>query len=242
MRLAPRSRHELANSVRWVGRAVGCLQREAFIVLVVRIDHDLRTGGVQVVPQRFHRRVALSGAPREEARVMPVGNRAARRARGEIAAEPLLLRRACGGRDAAVQHHDVPVAQVVAVVALAGCPGRRAEIVEIRLRAALLVLDLARRRAGARLVAAPGGVVALVEPILGAVVVREVAGGEDRARDPIEQRGGRRVVAVPAGRDVARADQYLPAAERERQVGAHGRAWRCGLGVGATGSQQECGG
>src|SRR2546425_1423827 len=70
VRLAPRSRHELANAVRWVGRAVGCLEREALIVLVVRIDHDLRTGGVQVVPQRLHRRVALSGAPREEARVM----------------------------------------------------------------------------------------------------------------------------------------------------------------------------
>src|SRR2546426_9689116 len=111
-----------------------------------------------------------------------------------------------------------------------------------RLRAALLVLDLARRRGGARLVAAPGGVVALVEPIPGAVVVREVAGGEDRARDAIEQRGGRRVVAVPAGRDVARADQYLPAAERDRQVGAHGRARRRRLGVGATGGQHGCGG
>src|SRR5256884_8421766 len=118
--------------------------------------------------------------------MMPVGARAARRARGEIGAEPLLLCRPCGGRDAAVQHHDVPVAQVVAVVALAGGPRRRAEIVEVRLGTALLVLDLAGRGAGARLMAAPGRVVALVEPIPGAVVVREVAGGEDGAGGPVE--------------------------------------------------------
>src|SRR5947207_12256596 len=171
--------------------------------------------------------------------MMPVGDRAARRARGEIGAEPLLLCRPCGGRDAAVQRHDVPVAQVVAVVALAGGPSRRAEIVEVRLGAALLVLDLAGRGAGARLMAAPGRVVALVEPIPGAVVVREVAGSEDGARDPVEQRGGRGVVAVPARRDVARADPYCPAPERDGEAGASGLAWRGGLGVGAAGSHQE---
>src|SRR5256885_7714220 len=174
--------------------------------------------------------------------MMPVGDRAARRARGEIGAEPLLLSRARGRRDAAVQYHDVPVAQVVAVVALAGGPSRRAEIVEVRLGAPLLVLDLAGRGARPRLMAAPGRVVALAEAILGAVVVREVAGGEDGAGDPVEQGGGRRVVAVPAGRDVARADQHLPARERDSEVGVRGRAWRGGLGVGATRSQQECGG
>src|SRR5437879_8151094 len=120
---------------------------------------------------------------------MPVGNRAAPGARGEIGAEPLLLSRARGSRDTAVQHHDVPVAQVVAVVALAGCPSCGAEIVEVRLGAPLLVLDLARRRAGAGLMAAPCRVVALVEAIFGAVVVREVAVGGDRAGDRIAQRG-----------------------------------------------------
>src|SRR5256885_4586801 len=102
---------------------------------------------------------------------MPVRHRATPGARDEIGAEPLLLSRARGRRDPAVQHHDVPVAQVVAVVALAGGPSRGAEIVEVWLGTALLVLDLARRRAGARLVAAPNRVVALVEPILCSVVL-----------------------------------------------------------------------
>src|SRR5947207_9686358 len=108
--------------------------------------------------------------------MMPVGDRAARRARGEIGAEPLLLCRPCGGRDAAVQHHDVPVAQAVAVVALAGGPSGGAEIVEVRLGTALLLLDLAGGGAGAGLMAAPGRVVGLLERIRGALVVREVGG------------------------------------------------------------------
>src|SRR5256885_15854572 len=112
--------------------------------------------------------------------MMPVGDRAARRARGEIGAEPLLLSRARGRRDAAVQYHDVPVAQVVAVVALAGGPSRRAEIVEVRLGAPLLVLDLAGRGARPRLMAAPGRGGGSSEAILCAGVAHQMACREER--------------------------------------------------------------
>src|SRR5438105_5399988 len=88
---------------------------------------------------------------------MHIGERATLRARGEIGAQPLLLRRARGLREVAAKGDDVPVAQVVAVVALRRIAGGRTEVAEIAGGPGRAVLAVGGGRPGARLVPAPGG-------------------------------------------------------------------------------------
>ena len=109
---------ELADPLGRICDAGGRLRGEALVVVVVSDDHDLRSGVVQVLPQRLRLDVGPFVAGTEE-RMMPVGKRATLRVAGEIRPQPLLLRRADVHRDVAVQRHDMPVAQVVAVVAFA---------------------------------------------------------------------------------------------------------------------------
>src|SRR5207249_3499315 len=84
------------------------------------------------------------------ARVVPVGESAARRVPGEIGTEPLLLRRARRRGDVAVEGDDVPRPDGVAVVPLPGVAREHAEVRVIRRRAGAVVLVIARRRARPR--------------------------------------------------------------------------------------------
>src|SRR2546430_17583371 len=89
---------------------------------------------------------------------MPVGDGAALGARREVGLEPRLLRRAGANAGLAVQRNDVPVTQVVAVVALPRGPGDRAEVAVVARAPAGVVLVVPRGGAHPRLVAAPCGV------------------------------------------------------------------------------------
>src|SRR6266700_567348 len=106
---------------------------------------------------------ANRGARGAEARHMPVGERAALGARGQIGLEPQLLGRAGGRGDAGVQDHDVPGAEIVAVVALAALAGSAAEVVEVGGGARDPVFQVVVGGMRARFVAAPRGVVAVGE-------------------------------------------------------------------------------
>ena len=81
--------HEFPDAERRVRRAVRSLGREPLVVLEVRIDHDLRAGCVEVVPQRLDG--GVSAAARVKARAVPVGQGAAPGTGREIGTEPLLL-------------------------------------------------------------------------------------------------------------------------------------------------------
>src|SRR5437879_10611070 len=112
---------------------------------------------------------------------MHIGERATLRARGEIGAQPLLLRRARGLRDVAVKGDDVPVAQVVAVVALRRIARGRTEVAEIAGGPGRAVLVVAGDRPGARLVPAPGGGVAVGAPVAGPARMPALARQKKRA-------------------------------------------------------------
>ena len=140
---------------------------------------------------------------------MPVGEGALRRVRREVGAEPLLLGRACAHVDLGVQRHDVPAAEIVAVVALAGVAGGDAEVTEIARRPGLLIVVVARHRVRALAVAAPAGREAILVVRIGAVRVRVVAQQEHRTRDSIEQPASGQRVRLGAGADVAGADEHL---------------------------------
>ena len=198
------ARDEFADTGDRIGHTGRGLRPEALIVVIVAGEHELRAGVVQRLPQRLRRGVG-QGAGAEE-RVMHIGERATLRARGEIGAQPLFLRRARGLRDVAVEGDDVPVAQVVAVVALRGIARRRAEIAEVPRRAGRAVLVVAGDRPGARLVPAPRGVVAV--GVIGArpAGIGVVARQEHGAGDRVEQVCGEGVAVAGAVCDVAGAD------------------------------------
>src|SRR5207249_9447115 len=84
--------------------------------------------------------------------------------RGEVSPEPLLLSRARVHRDVAVERHDVPGAEIVAVVSLGGIARRGPEVGEVvRGGRARVILVVAKRGRRARLVPAPArGVADLV--------------------------------------------------------------------------------
>jgi len=87
----------------------GCsLGREALVAVVVPGDYDLGAGVVQCLPQRLSAEIAAVGHSRAEQRLVPHRERALRRVRGEIGAEPLLLGRPGGHRLVVVEHDDVP--------------------------------------------------------------------------------------------------------------------------------------
>src|SRR2546430_15169465 len=88
---------------------------------------------------------------------MPVGDGAALGARREVGLEPRLLRRAGAHAGLAVQRNDVPVTQVVAVVALPRGPGDRAEVAVVARAPAGVVLVVPRGGAPPRFVATPRG-------------------------------------------------------------------------------------
>ncbi len=125
------------------------------------------------------------------ARVVPHGDRAGGGMRREVLPQPLLLGRsrvaAADLRAVAVDHDQVPLAEVVAVVALRGIAGRRAEVVEVAAGVRRAVLVVADDRARARLEAAPGRAVAVGELPGRAVFVGVVAEREDRPVDVLEQ-------------------------------------------------------
>src|SRR6266513_17369 len=81
----------------------------------------------------------------------------------EVGLEPFLLRRAGGGGDAAVEHHDVPIPQVVAVVELSGVARGGPEILPVRGRPGAEPLHVADGGTGGCLVTTTRGVIAVDE-------------------------------------------------------------------------------
>ncbi len=196
------------------GNAVGRLRGEALVVAVVGVEHQLGSGQIEVVPERLEG----GGDARRTARVpwrVPDGDRA-RPPRGrEVGLEPLLLGRARGGGELAVQHDHVPRrADVVAVVALRRVAGDGAVVAEVAGRARRVVVSFAGRRVCPPLVPPPRRAVAVAVVGGGAVWVCVVAQGEygrvgGRGRHPVDHRRRLLVVGAPANANVTRPDEDL---------------------------------
>ena len=204
---------ELPDADLEISAAIRPLRGEALVDFVVRVDHDLRPGGVEIIPQRphgvVHRRQAVAGRGAEEGGV-PHRERALRRVVQEVVLEPLLLGRALKGGDAAVEHHDVPIAQVVAVVELARIAGGGPEILPVRGGPGAEPFHVPDGGSGAVLVLSPGGAIAVVEVRRVATPTQDVVtDGEDGAGDGVEERRRGLVVLPIAARNVPGADEHL---------------------------------
>src|SRR6185295_6427974 len=100
------------------------------------------------------------------------------------------------GGDEAVQRHDMPSPEPVAVIAPALWTGVFAEIVVIGSSVIGQIIVVARRGPRSGLVTSPARLVALLKLLGGSRRIRVIADGEHRAGNLIEQ---------PRGRDRARA-------------------------------------
>ena len=111
MALAARPNDELADTGR-IGVPGGVLRGEAFVIVVMPVEHDIGMGGEQIPPERVINRLVtvLAGA---ESRLMSVREDARRGVLAQVGREPPLFRRA--GRTAAdeltlgIQGDEMPV-------------------------------------------------------------------------------------------------------------------------------------
>jgi hypothetical protein len=204
--------HELTDAAAGIAVAIRVLERETLIVVVVPDDDDIRADLVEQVPERtYSLRVAvLTGA---EERVVPVGDRAECVARRQVGREPLALRIGLVATAdliaQAVEDHDVPVAQLVAVVALARLTSSGAEVGEVGARARGVVVMVAGRGTCPRLICSPSRVVAVRELLTSPVGVGVVAGGEHGSGNAIDEVRGLLVASTRgANGDVACSDEH----------------------------------
>src|SRR5215204_6444341 len=193
--------HELADASPRVSGAGGIERGVALVVMRVPGKNDLRPRLIQRLPQRLHLRgVAATTANVEaEARMVPIGQRTGSGMGGQVGAQPLPLGRTCptpaGLAAVAVEHHDVPAPQVIAIVAPAGAAavgvqrrGRRPEVAKVAGGSRGQVIVVAHGGTGAALVPAPARIVALGNLLGRTGLVGKVPQGSHGARSPIEER------------------------------------------------------
>ena len=209
-RVAAGADDELSDAVDIVEGSGRRLRSKALVIMVVTVHHHVGAVVVQRLPDRLRRQGAAVPA-RAEPRVVPVGQRAGRRMRRQIGAQPALLRRARAHVDVGIDHHDVPRAQGVAVVADARIARRRAPVRVVARRARgrpVVVLVVPGRRARARLVPAPGRIEAVHVIRQRPVWVGTVTERGDLADDTVEHSGRSFLAGARAVRDIARTSEY----------------------------------
>ena len=198
---------------------------EALVVVLVSVEHHVRVGCVQVVPERPDRSVG-GGARRIEG-MMEVRQRASVRMRGEVVREPDLLRApGFAGHVAAigVERDQVPWADVVAVVALRRITGGGTEIPEVAARAhpavgpaRRVVFVIADGRVGDRLhgIDTPRGIVGLLERGSPSAFVLFVPEGEDRGEGSSDQLGAGIHLMAAGGRPDASVEPRVDRIARD---------------------------
>src|SRR6266481_242836 len=181
---------ELANAASRIRSGVRSLWGEAFVIVVVTADNDVRVAIVEGLEKRLDGEVVAMGAAGAEERLVPIGQGASGRVCSEIGAKPFFLRRtgfaATNVLTFAIQHNNVPSAEFVAVVAGLRVTGSGAKIVEVRRGAGSVKLVVAGSRAGAGFHAAPSLVVTC-EVFLAAIRISKITDGHDRAGNLYEQ-------------------------------------------------------
>src|SRR5438552_9718955 len=209
-RVAAGSNHELTHAPGRIERSERVLRSEPLVVVGMTDEDQIGIAVVEGLPQICHIGFTRYQAS-TETRVVPVRERASRRVRGEIGAQPRFLGRSratAADEDAvAVQRDDVPAAEVVAVPTLRGIPGNRAPVAEVAAWALIAVVMVPWGWTCSGLELAPARLVARGELSRGAVFVGEVAERGDRPGDLGNERRGRLVPGSSAVSDIAGRDQ-----------------------------------
>src|SRR5262249_17065135 len=211
MVLAACADNEFADAAGHVGFAVGSLRSEAFVIVIVAADNDVRVCVVERLPDRFECEIIAVGAAGTEKRLVKIGKGAGDGMRSKVGAEPLFLARASvAAADfgaLAIENDDGPRSRIVDVITVVWIGGGGAEVLEVVRCASLMKFVVAGGRACAVFHAAPSFVVAL-KILFAPVGIGKVAGGEDSAGDFLEELGGCfRAGEILAVRNIACADE-----------------------------------
>jgi len=225
--------HELADAVDGIMVAEWVLRGEALVVVIVAVEHQVGTGGVERVPERTDG-PGLAFVAGGEPWVVPEGEGAAGRVGSQVGPEPGRLGCTVDRSAVAVQGGQVPGAEPEGVPGLDRRCGPGAEVPVVPDRPGRLVLVVARGRVGALDEPAPGRVVGRPvlpqRPVPVLVVTEQKHGrrvlGEDGA-------GGRPLLAAGRRRRRARPAGDVPGRHHHDAAGpGGGRAGRPGGGRG----------
>src|SRR5689334_9088417 len=154
--------------------------------MVVPDDDDLRSGVVERLKHTCGLGAAAVIRARAETRMVPVGDRAPLRARGEVRSQPRFLSRSRAHADVRVERDNVPVTEIVAVVSHARLPREGPKIAVVPAGPGRVVVVIPGGGAGPCLVTAPRGVVTLRVVRVRAIGVGVVAGGKDGPRNVVQ--------------------------------------------------------
>jgi hypothetical protein len=227
-----RTDHKFPNAPSGIELAICVLRGEPFVIMFVTREDHIGVEVVKRLPDRLHLRATSVPAAVVEEGVMPVGYGAGRRKSFQVFTKPfLLLGTLVAGwgavpeeprvRAFAVDHDNVPRAEVVAVIPLLEVPTRN--LPRPVLPRLSPVLEETRRPVGDVLVItdsgagpipqrrpAPGLVIA-TEGLVAAAKVGKVAGGKDSSGwISFQDFGGcLGALRVPAVVNVARSDENL---------------------------------
>ena len=165
-------------------------------------QHDIGSGRVQLTPEAVGQ-LLVAVAPGAEPGVVPIGERALVVVRREIGLEPTALRAfevATADRPTVrVQRDEMPVTDVVAVVAAVVRTGLASEVLEVPPRTGAVVLVVARRGMELGPEPTPRGCEGALEVAQGAVLVLVVAQEQDRPLIAGPRNPGAAVVVVVRG-------------------------------------------
>ena len=164
-------------------------------------QHDIGSGRVQLTPEAVGQ-LLVAVAPGAEPGVVPIGERALVVVRREIGLEPTALRAfevATADRPTVrVQRDEMPVTDVVAVVAAVVRTGLASEVLEVPPRTGAVVLVVARRGMELGAEPTPRGCEGALEVAQGAVLVLVVAQEQDPRELGVEHQVRRRpLIAGP---------------------------------------------
>ena len=170
---------ERAEPTSAVGNAVRIHWCEALVIVVVPGEQDACSEVVES-PKEREGFWPVSMLPGTEDRVMPIAKYAPRLCGGEIGPKPSFLLGSSGSVDIAVQRDDVPGPEREAVIAPARLARAFAPVIVVRGSAFGLVFVVPRNRPGARLMAAPSGIIAIAEVLSRPLWISEIARDDDR--------------------------------------------------------------
>src|SRR5689334_19498311 len=156
--------------------------------MIVADDDDFRAGRVECLPQ-WSCGAVISVRTRTEEWMVPVRERTPRSAIRQFIAQPLTLGRVRVHRDIAVQRKDLPVAFAIGVVTEPRRSRALSKIIKVGNRARRVVVMIAGRGPGSRLVTAPGRVITIQKITDRSGGVGVVACREDRSLQTVEQFG-----------------------------------------------------
>lgn len=208
--------NDFTDAVLGIGVTFRVLWGESLIGMFVASKNQIGVNFVQVLLEGTKLRMLgmFGKESAAEQRVMSIGKSAGIGMRGEVVLQPGFFGRPLPAaaqfpRPAiGIENDDVPCAEVIAVIPFSRVSGLLAPVTEVAGGGGTVVLMIARGRARARLEASPGRSITFLKFFVSAVLISQIACGEDRTGNLVDElRGGFCARKISTARNVASPHQ-----------------------------------